>query len=288
MKNKILLLALFVIQQINAQVLITETISDENVAPHPSAQLEIRHDKKGVYLPQVALDNARDVVNVKTPREGTLVFNTTKGLPESKYEGVAVWDGEKWLFSNNEDDLSKVIDVVQTRSYDGRPNVKINRFPDENPSFKKGDKFSNQWTILAENNTDTYFKYDSDKGVQKLIIDAEGLAAIDNYREASSLAYAVGIFVDNKLITVRKFKKESVSGLCTYHKFNIRGVLDSPEYFTKKANYAYNIKLAAIPLIRITSNYNEITFGGVATGCHNLNEDTAKTYMNVLRIERER
>ncbi|MGV4438088.1 hypothetical protein [Ornithobacterium rhinotracheale] len=279
-------------QQIFAQVLITETDNDKSAFPDPSAQLEIRHENKGVYIPQVALNGENDQENVLTPREGTIVFNTNKNIPETEYEGIATWDGNKWLFSNTEKDVMKIIDVVKNKSYDGTPNVKIYNFPNEDIFFSKGEDFSKrEWVVIKEEHNDTFFDTNSDEGNQKIIIDAEGIAAINNYRYSASFSYAIGIFIDNKLISVRKYNRESVSGHCVFDKFNIRGFVDSSSGLLKnKAKVPYNIKLAALGLKKPGDSYykyNEITFGGVADGCYNLNEQTARTYMNILKIERK-
>ncbi|MGQ1943406.1 hypothetical protein [Ornithobacterium rhinotracheale] len=279
-------------QQIFAQVLITETDNDKSAFPDPSAQLEIRHENKGVYIPQVALNGENDQENVLTPREGTIVFNTNKNIPETEYEGIATWDGNKWLFSNTEKDVMKIIDVVKNKSYDGYPNVKISTFPTTDIFFAKGEDFNKRgWKIIKEENKDTFFENNSNEGNQKIIIDAEGIAAIDNNYYPSGFSYAIGIFIDNKLISVRKYNRESVSGQCVFDKFNIRGFVDSSsKLLNKNARESYNVKLAAIGLKKQDDSsyrYNEIIFGGLANGCSNLNEETAKTYLNILTIERK-
>ena len=272
----------------NAQVVITDNDKiNGSVTPDPSAMLEVRHDKKGVYFPQVALNNATDVTNVTSPQEGTVVFNTNKNLPETKYEGLVVWDGTKWLFSNTEEDLSKTIDVIKNHTYENSAISDISTFPATTPLFSEGSTFdSNVWTTIIEDNTDTSYKYDYDKGVQKLVVDAEGIAAVNNTVNSSSFTYAVGIFIDNKLFSVRKFRRISISGTCNFHKFNIRGVKTNG--FTRPGGQPYNIKLAVAMLPKgNNSYYDTMTFGAAAVGCSNLNSDTAKTYMNILTIERE-
>lgn len=292
MKNKFLILILCIsFNPILAQVLITETTNDESVTPNPSAQLEIRHKTKGVYIPQVKLSGAKDQSNVKVPSEGTLVFNTNKDIPEADYEGIAIWDGSQWLFSKTEKDMQKIIDVVTNKVYNGKPNIHVTYFPDEDIFFSKNEDFKDKnWVILREVTSDTFFGNSPNESKQKIIVDAEGIAAIDNSKQASGFSYAIGIFIDNKLVSVRKFNRESVSGQCVFDKFNIRGMVDSSSgLLNRPSNEPYNIKLAAISLKRIHGDlyYNEITFGGTAYGCRNLNKETAKTYLNILTIERK-
>ncbi|MGQ1928248.1 hypothetical protein [Ornithobacterium rhinotracheale] len=293
MKFKLLIITILTsFQQIFSQVLITEMDNDKSAYPDPSAQLEIRHDNKGVYIPQVRLDNSKDMTNVLSPEEGTIVFNVNKNIPETDYEGIAVWDGSQWLFSKTEKDVMKVIDVVKSKSYDGNSDVRIYNFPEDDVFFSKGEDFSQRrWEILKEVNKDIFFENNSNEGNQKIIVDAEGIAAINNNTYASGFSYAIGIFVNDKLVSVRKYNRESISGQCIFDKFNIRGIIDSSsKLLNKKAREPYNIKLAAFGLKKQGDSYykyNEITFGGLANGCSNLNEETAKTYLNILTIERK-
>ena len=76
-------------------VLESGSVGVGTIEPHASAILELKSDKKGILIPKVTLQNATDIVTVKDPEKGLMIYNkkVTTGL---QYEGFVYWDGQQW------------------------------------------------------------------------------------------------------------------------------------------------------------------------------------------------
>lgn len=299
-----LLLAAF---QINAQVLITKfpLAAGESKTPDPSAILEIRSKDKGMLLPTVALTSRTDQSTVANPVEGTMVFNTSvynatthPNIPTIK-PALAIWDGAKWLFTYNKDNVE--LDLDKVRNYTGDNGTTTATFSSFSapPSYSFGDLLSSDsgWQVIINSDNWTKkpsFEFDYTAAEQKLIVDVEGIAQINNSGNDGRFQYVVGIFIDNKLAAVKKFYSQSLSGQCTFNKYNVRGIViedTSNTILNKSAGQTYNIKIAVRAMPVPNNNYNRLAFGTAATGgsynCSNINTDTARSYANVLTIERK-
>lgn len=292
MKN-IYSLIIFVLSSsvIFGQVLITETATTNTPLqlPHASAMLEIRSNNKGVLLPTVNLTSPTDVTTVQTPTEGTVVYNlstnVTQPLIPTTKPALALWDGSKWLFAYSKENV--VLDLDKVRSYiadNGNTVVDITSFPGTDPAgFTEGSGLTGWSTLITT--TQASFEFAPSAATQKLVVDVEGVSAIDT---DANFTYAVGIFVEDKLVSVQKYLSPVLTGTssCLFQKFNIRAILDDATVLNKPANALYNVKVAVRALQRPSNDYANLRFGNSVSGCSNLNAGTARTYMNILTIER--
>lgn len=295
----------------NAQMLITKTAdaATEGHEPHPSAMLELRSNNQGFLIPRAALTSITDTSTIQNPVEGTAVVCTTTkadypALPNTT-PTLAVWDGSRWLFSylreNVQLDLDKVRNFIfQNRDTDAKT---FTTFPTTSPEFTEGSGLTG-WEILIESNNSPVaqrpsFEFDHDDAIQKLIVDVEGVATVNN-GDNVYFGYAVGIFVEDRLVNTQKFYAVSQAGACAFHKYNIRSILDGTttlgtQVLNKQAGQTYNVKVGVRPLQKGESgegSFSRLVFGnqagniqGTNTACGNLNFGTARSYMNVLTVE---
>lgn len=293
-----------------AQMLITEKVTAPNTfvdPPHQSAILEVRSGSKGVLIPTAALTNLTDATTVQNPVEGSILFNTSTNathpnIPTTR-PALAVWDGNRWLFTYNKQNVDLDLDKVRNFIADnGSTVITISTFPTTAASFTYGESITSAWSVLinsANTAQQPYFEFDAQDAEQRLVIDVEGVAAINNDASGANFSYAIGVFVNDKLVSVQKYESNSLNGACMFQKFNIRAILDEGTNNTilnQNANLPYNVKLAvrALPKNSGFANFDRLVFGNVAgnrvgtsTGCGNLNEGTARSYMNILTIERK-
>jgi len=68
------------------------SISDDNSAPDPSAQLDIKSTDKGLLIPRVAINDLFSASPVTSPAEGLLVYNETGSVAKGYY----YWTGTQW------------------------------------------------------------------------------------------------------------------------------------------------------------------------------------------------
>lgn len=296
-----IILSFVTISSMTGQMLITnKTVAASGATPHPSAMLELRSTNQGFLIPRVALTSPTDQVTVPNPVEGTVVVCTTTRTDYSTLPNliptITVWDGTQWVFSHLRENVILDLDKVMNFIFDNSGAVSISSFPSSSPSFAYGSGTTG-WNILIDSNASATtvkpaFEFDYNKAKQKMVIDVEGVSTVNN-NAGARYGYVVGIFVENKLVNAQKFYRTSTSGSCSFHKYNIRAILDddtdSPtQILNKLAGQTYNVKIGIQPLqIGETgeSSFTNLIFGNAASGCDNLNADTAKSYMNVLTIE---
>ena len=299
MKKLFIYLFLLLFLSSNAQVLVTKFPLQPGASeiPHESAMLEVRSSNQGILFPTVALQSSTDQVTVQNPVEGTVVLNTSvnssnSSIPTSK-PTLAVWDGTQWLFTYNKENVLLDLDKVRNYTAQNTTSISFNSFPGSNPNFAMGDNTTN-WSILIDSDTSPQkpaFEFDYDKAEQRIVVDVEGMAAVNT----TNFSYAIGIFVDNKLVSAKKFYQSASSSSCYFQKFNLRALLteqnpNSPtQILNKNAGQFYNIKIGVRPLSKdtATETATSLTFGNASGTCDNINADTARTYINIFTIEKK-
>lgn len=298
MKKLFTYLFLLVFVGFEAQVLVTKfplPTGTSNI-PHESAMLELRSSNQGILFPTVALLGTTDQVTVLNPVEGTVVLNTSvnssnSSIPTSK-PTLAVWDGTQWLFTFNKENVLLDLDKVRNYTAQNTTSVSFGTFPASNPNFAMGDNTTN-WGILINSNTSAQqpaFEFDYDKAEQRIVVDVEGMATVTD----ANFSYAIGIFVDDKLVSAKKFYQTALTPTCYFQKFNLRALLteqipNSPtQILNKAAGQVYNIKVGVRPLQKETGETStSLTFGNASGTCNNVNADTARTYINIFTIEKK-
>lgn len=93
MKKSILVLILFSIILHFSQGQIG--INGGNLAPNPSAMLDVNSTSKGLLIPRVFLQHVFDNSSIPNPALSLMIFNTNNNLPEGS--GYYGWNGENWV-----------------------------------------------------------------------------------------------------------------------------------------------------------------------------------------------
>lgn len=320
MKKTLTTILISLTTALNAQMLITPAgnAATNGHTPHPSAMLELRSSNQGFLVPRAALTGAQDTTTVPSPVEGTAVVCTTtnadhEDLPNT-IPTLAVWNGERWLFSYLRENVVLDLDKVRNFIFQNTNSVIFSEggvtsnFPNTNPSFSFGQNTTG-WSILIDSDApgagalNPSFEFDYDDATQRLVIDVEGISAVNNNTDNIRYGYAVGIFVEDRLVNAQKFYHTNVGGACTFHKYNLRAILEENQVvgnpptpiLNKLAGETYNVKVGVRALTKGEAgegNFSRLVFGGDAgdrygttTPCANLNPGTARSYMNVLTIE---
>lgn len=237
---------------LSAQMLITDNINEQNLAVHPSAVLELRSQNKGLLVPRVSITSPTDITTIQNPTMGQLIYDTnTKRL--MNYSGPDNWVKNVEL-SDADGLIKKTVNDVKTSN----PAAIDTSFPSQIPTFTL-DSGTNGWTDLS---TELVIKPKKDNNT--VLINLEGMVQPNNTSSGVAFAYAIGIFVNDKLKIVRKFDREQ-SGACSWNKFELTGL-----FYNLPKNTDQTIKVYGRNLRRGSNVMNSITYGGSASGCNNL------------------
>jgi len=242
-----------------------------------SAILKLDSDKKGVLFPRIPLISNVDIVTVPNPQNGNVVFNTnsTVTLPQS----VAYFEAGKWNTLYTKEQIIPQLDLVNVSSVSSSGNITITGF---NPGAITLGTGTSGWTSLGITDTKTFTR-----AKNSLAFTIEGMTQLD--RSLSQYyEYAIGIFVDDQLVVVRKYHKHAETFTCSWHKFILNGVVNN-----LSVGVNHTIKVMARN-ISSTSNSStqSIVYGGVARSsnsgnptCDNMSNFLSKISLSTTVVE---
>ncbi|MBT0549102.1 hypothetical protein [Riemerella anatipestifer] len=242
----------------NNGVLITE-MSSGITEPNASAQLHLHSDNKGFLYPRVPLNSDTDATTVNTPQNGVTVFN-------SRENRINFWYDGRWYINYLLEDAKNIIPSTLNKTALSTNTTIVGTFPSAPEEFHFGDSTSG-WTPT---NVNTNFNITNTTNSTYFIV--EGMTSINNTFAATNFGFAVAVFIDGKLVTVRKFF-EPASGRCSWKKFNLSGILKD------QSVGAHTMEVYVRNLQRSSSNYTQIAYGGASTGCTNVNQVSGKIYL---------
>ncbi len=246
----------------HAQVLITSNQA-LGTTPHESAVLEISDNNKGLLLPRVNLTSNTDNVTVPTPVQGVLVYNTAT----SKFN---FWAQNKWNRNFEvEDAAGMILNTTNTTTFNTANTPTSSSFSNQNFTLNSG---TSGWTDLNTNLT-----LNPTKNTNSVLINAEGMAQMNNTNSSGDFSFAIGLFVDDKLKVIRKFSLKDGSS-CSWKKFEIAGI------FYNLTAGSHNVKLYARNLTD-NGGGDRITYGNNANGCSNINAGMAKISLSAQLTE---
>ncbi|KQT16816.1 hypothetical protein ASG31_10580 [Chryseobacterium sp. Leaf404] len=256
-----------------SQVVMTdkpEPILDE------TAILKLDAEKKGVLLPRIGLSSNADVTTVALPQNGSILFNTnpTTTLPET----VAYFDDGKWNALFTKDQILSKLDLVNTSSVSSPGNISVTGFTAGAIALGSGTA---NWTSLGITDTKTFTRANN-----AFAFTLEGMAQLDRSVD-SFFQYAIGIFVDDKLVVVRKYHKQKEDFTCSWHKFVLNGVVNN------LSTGSHTIKVMARNISSSSGSATQkIIYGGVAESsnsgnpaCDNMSNFMSKISLNTTIVE---
>lgn len=244
----------------NAQVLIT-TNPALGTTPHSSAVLDIKDDRHGILLPQVALTGSTDNSTIPSPVRGLLVQNTNTG--QSNF-----WAAGKW---NRNFAVSDGLAIIkQTENFNGNSTAStaVSIFPTTVPLFNLNDSTTG-WTKLNAGTTVTITK-----ATNTNYVITEGMVQVNNSLTTDQkFQFAIGIFVNGQLKLASKYYTTSTTYVCSWRKFNLAGIFNDLPVGT------HNVEVYGRNLPIVTSGYTQIVYGGNSSNCDNINNDMARIYV---------
>ncbi|MEJ8605962.1 hypothetical protein JSO56_03380 [Riemerella anatipestifer] len=242
----------------NNGVLITE-MNSGITEPNASAQLHLHSDNKGFLYPRVPLNSDTDATTVNTPQNGVTVFNSNTNRINFWYDG-------KWYASYLLEDAKNIIPSTLNETALSTNTTLISTFPTISEEFHFGDSTSG-WT-----STNVRTNFNITNPINSTYFIVEGMTSINNTSFASAFGFAVAVFIDGKLVTVRKFF-EPAAGRCSWKKFSLSSVLKD------QTVGAHTMEVYVKNLQKSSSNYTQIAYGGASTGCTNVNQVSGKIYL---------
>ena len=220
-----------------------------------TAVLKLDSDTKGVLLPRIGLDSNLDVTTVPSPQDGNIVFNTnaTTNLPQT----VAYFDTGKWNALFTKEQIQSKLDLVNTSSVSSPGGIVVTGFTPGAIALGSGTA---GWTSLGITDTKSFTRANN-----SFAFTLEGMAQLDRSVD-EYFQYAIGVFVDDQLVVVRKYHKQKEDFTCSWHKFVLNGVVNDLSLGN------HTIKVMARN-IASTSNSptQKIVYGGIAERSDNNN-----------------
>ena len=254
-----------------SQVVITDKTTP---ALDNTAVLKLDSDKKGFLLPRIPLTSNMDATTVLNPQNGNIVFNTnaTSSLPQT----VTYFEVDRWNAVYTKDLLQPKLDVVNISSVSSTASTTITGFTPGAINLGSG---ITGWVSLGVTDSKTFTRIHN-----SFAFTVEGMTQLDastnEYYE-----YAIGVFVDDVLVVVRKYHKQKEDFTCSWNKFILNGVVSNLSIGN------HSIKVMARN-ISSTSNLStqKIIYGGQATRsdgsiCDNMSSFLAKITLNTTIVE---
>jgi len=268
--NIILLTAFYTVSF--SQVVIT----DKSVATlDNTAVLKLDSDKKGFLLPRIPLTSNMDVTTVPSPQNGNIVFNTnpTSSLPQT----IKYFEVDRWNALYTKEQLQPKLDLVNTSSVSANAPTVITGFNSGSINLGSGTA---GWVSLGITDSKNFTRTRN-----SFAFTVEGMTQLDASKN-QYYEYAVGIFVDDILVVVRKYHKQKEDFTCSWHKFILNGVVNNLSVGN------HTIKVMARNISSTTNlPTQKIIYGGPATrsdngnACENMSSFLSKISLNTTVVE---
>lgn len=268
MKKLYFAIAGLVFAIVNAQHVGVGTINFDD-----SEVFKVASNNKGVLLPNVSIPNLNAASPVTSPAESLLVYNTdvTTG------KGFYFWKDNKWNPLVDSSNIFKLLGITRSESeistsvytfssYYGAVAYTLGRAPIDpsvNHNFYSIPGLVKTFTISSATNNLTVF--------------SSGTLQVNSTSSQSVyITYSIGVFVDDKLASVRNFIING-SSACLSNDFNI--------FYTARNLSVGQHKVEIYATTRVNEGPNmQISFGGKNPGCTNsgtINNDMAKSILNI-------
>lgn len=274
MKKKFKIIALSLV----SNLLLSQVAMTDKATPilDGTAVLKLDSDKKGVLFPRIPLTSNLDIATIPLPQNGNIVFNTntSASLPQT----VAYFDDNKWNALFTKEQIQSQLDLVNTSSVSSAGNISVTGFT---PGAITLGSSTAGWTSLGITDTKSFTRANN-----SFAFTLEGMAQLDRSVD-EYFQYAIGIFVDDQLVVVRKYHKQKEDFTCSWHKFVLNGVVNDLSLGN------HTIKVMARN-IASTSNGStqKIVYGGIAnssnTGnppCDNMSNFLSRISLSTTIVE---
>lgn len=251
-------------------------ITDKSVAAlDNTAVLKLDSDKKGFLLPRIPLTSNMDATTVPSPQNGNIVFNTnpTSSLPQT----ITYFEVDRWNALYTKEQLQPKLDLVNISSVSANAPTIITGFNFGSINLGSGTA---GWVSLGITDSKIFTRTRN-----SFAFTVEGMTQLDASKN-QYYEYAVGIFVDDILVVVRKYHKQKEDFTCSWHKFILNGVVNNLSVGN------HTIKVMARNISSTTNlPTQKIIYGGPATrsdngnACENMSSFLSKISLNTTVVE---
>lgn len=271
-KINIIFLLLFFTNNVFSQVVMTDK-QVPNI--DKSAILKLDTDEKGVLFTRTSLLSNTDISTIPNPQNGNVTFNTndTDTLPET----VTFFDTGKWKALFNKEQAQGSMDIITISSLKSPGNISITGFTPGAINLGTG---TTGWTSLGIMDNRSF-----SRSSNSLAFSIEGMNQINN-TSSEYYEYAIGVFVDDVLVAVRKYHKNIENGYhCSWSKFILNGVVNNLSIGN------HTIKVMGRNIASTSnSSTQKIVYGGVAQGtnsapCTNMSAFMSKIVLSTTMVE---
>lgn len=251
---------------INAQIGIgANAVADAEVLHIESKSRPTDAKFRGLLFPAVDLvDISNSAAPVVFPIANLMVYKPSMNIYT---EGFYLYKGPGWQKLSTEDDVLKKLrpteifidtsdrGVSQAENTGGAVGYTIGESPSDHKWVKMSGLQNNITLSTSRNN---------------ITISTEGMVQLDNtsnYNGVQSHTFSIGIFIDNALFSVRSYYLDAYGGMtCLSKIFDIKATAQN----LSAGNHVVDVY--AITRARQSgSNNSNLTWGGPASGCTNIN-----------------
>lgn len=246
----------------SAQVKIGENAS---VPPDNSEAFRVEASNKGLLIPNVFIPDLNQAPPVTNPADFLLVYNTN----EINTKGFYYWNNNKW---------NPIIDALNIFT-----KLKLIKYYSVESNSAIVDRTTNGSQIYTINEPPSAHDWQLIPGVTKTIeitspnneIGFFVSGVVQRNRREQGDSYAIAIFVDGELKATRGFILNGSN--CAYNNFNVEGVLKN----LSVGSHTFEVRETYRSELRNGNTTAELSFGGRHTQCSNLNDELARTIMNI-------
>lgn len=270
MKKNLLFLGGVFYSVVSAQVGIGNTVNtfDESEA------LKIVSTNKGVIIPNVSLTSLSSASPITSPATSLLVYNTNT----TTGKGFYFWKNSKWNVLLDSTNIYAYLGIINSTTITSNAAITDNT-RNGAVQYTIGEiQSAHEWQLIPNLSTNINL-YSANNNIT---VNVNGVVQVVNTSSepTTTNSYAIAIFVDDKLASVRNFIINAAAQ-CTYNDFNEMLTIQNLSLGT------HSIKVYETFRTNVENDSNPtLTFGDKASTCNNLTTDMARTIMNIQITEK--
>ncbi|WP_185145823.1 hypothetical protein [Chryseobacterium sp. SNU WT5] len=236
-----------------------------------SEVLKIVSNNKGVLFPNISIPNLNESAPVTDPENSLFVYNTNTNTGTGFY----IWKDNKWNPLINSTNIYKYLGVIKTINAVSNA-TRSDSTPDGANAYALGETANAHDWQLIPNLSKSFDVYASSNNVS---VNVNGIVQVNSGQNNTSHSFAIAIFIDKKLASVRNF---IITGYtpCLYTDFNL---------FMSKNNLSvgnHTVEVYETYRVNLLDTSNAVlSFGGKSNSCNNLSNDMSRSFLNIQLTE---
>lgn len=237
-----------------------------------SEVLKIESSNKGVLFPTISIPDLNNAAPVVNPENSLFVYNSNTISGKGFYS----WNDNMWNPIINSTNVYKYLGIIKTINAVSNATIS-NSTPNGANTYSIGEVASSHNWQLIPNLSKSFDVYSS---VNNISVNVSGIVQVNSINTTTSHSYAVAVFIDKKLASVRNFII-SGSTACLYNDFNIFMSQSNLSVGTHQVEvyHTYRVNLSESPGATLY-------FGGRNSSCTNLSDDMSRSFLNIELTEK--